>query len=190
MWLAIILSFIFGAIVCGCVIWGIVDCYDPNSCILTESEFRNKIANEPYDAETWSGYAYYKSAISSVTLERFNKYKKIYKRKAKIKKGLFICLPIFVWIAVIFGSAWFGAFLDNEELNRDVEQYNAIKYTIERSLDNPNLTGFERVELVKQASEQNSWLAEIQYDVQQWYNFYLNKDIVLELKMINLEGEE
>ena len=55
MWLSIILSFIFGAIVCGFVIWGILACYDPNSCILTESEFRNKIANEPYDSPPWSG---------------------------------------------------------------------------------------------------------------------------------------
>lgn len=188
MWIGIILTFIFGAVIAGGCIWEIVVEYCPKDKIYSENKYRYIVKCEkPYDM--WGDTAYYKTQMKKADKADYNKYKKREERKANIKKSFFICVPIIVWLTAILGFGYLGAFLENESLAREVEKYKSTKYTIEASLKNDGLTGLEKIELVKQASEQNSWLAEKQYEVKQWYRFYLNKDIVLELEMIDLEKE-
>lgn len=189
MWTGFILSTIFGAIIMGFLIWGIVDCYKPE-CPMDRDAYRYKIEKEPYDGISWFGDKFYNREMSEEQNIRYNEYSKKVFKKGKIKKRLSIYLVIIAYIFIVCISSYFGAFLSNENLAREVEKYKANKYTIETSLQNNNLTGLERIELVKQASEQNSWLAEKRYEVQQWYNFYLNKDIVVKLELIDLyKGE-
>ena len=187
MWIGLILTFIFGAIIAGFCIWGIIDCYCPKNKILHQDQYRYEIEKEKPDY--FYSFPHYDTEMSKEQQSRYTKYKKKEEKKANIKKSLFVCVPIIVWLFAIFGFGYLGAFLDNESLARQVEKYKSTKYTIEASLRNDDLTGLEKIELVKQASEQNSWLAEKKYEVKQWYRFYLDKDIVLELEMIDLEKE-
>jgi len=66
------------------------------------------------------------------------------------------------------------------------QQYQISKETIHKSIDNEKLSGFERVELVKQATELNQNLIGKQYDCQKWYGFDMDKS-VLELTPIELD---
>ena len=98
------------------------------------------------------------------------------------QETILIIIFIVVWIISIV----IGCYIENQKLKVETEQYRAVKETIETSLQSDKLTGLERIELVKQASEQNAWLKGTQYKVQQWYNFYLSKDI-LEVEIINIK---
>ena len=116
----------------------------------------------------------------------YEKYKKKLMKKEKRKEKLAIIIPIIVSIIIIILISWFGAILERNNLNRDIEGYKMAKYTIEESLKNEDLTGLEKVELVKQASEQNQWLGKQKYSVKLWYNFHLDKENVLSLEEIKL----
>ena len=101
----------------------------------------------------------------------------------------------FVWLNKIFAIALcllitntcsFGAVqMSKEETRKYIEEYLAVKTTIESSVQNEALSGLERIELVKQASEENVKLARIQYKCKQWYGFDIDKR-VLELEPIKL----
>ena len=184
MWTALILTILFGGMFVGISIWTIADNYNPSEPI-REQEYRQKIEKEPFDSMTYWG-EYYSKEMSEEQKKRYIKYCNKTKKQGKIKKKLFICLPIVIYIFAIFGFGFLGDFLENENLAREVEKYKANKFTIETSLQNNNLTGFERIDLVNQASDKNAWLAEKKYEIKQWYNFYLNKDIIIELELIDL----
>lgn len=67
-------------------------------------------------------------------------------------------------------------------------QFEVEKKMIESSMGNNNLSGFERVELVKQATEANKTLAAYKYDCQQWYGIAIPNEI-LDIEFISLEVE-
>ena len=67
-----------------------------------------------------------------------------------------------------------------------IDQYTVAKTTIEQSIHNDQLSGFEKIELVKQATEENKELAAKQYDARQWYGFAI-PDEILELEPISIE---
>lgn len=67
-----------------------------------------------------------------------------------------------------------------------IDQYTVAKTTIESSIHNDQLSGFEKIELVKQATEENKELAAKQYDARQWYGFTI-PDEILELEPISIE---
>ena len=78
-----------------------------------------------------------------------------------------------------------GGYVDNCEYDKYIYTYPTVKNTIESSLNNENLSGLERIELVKQATVLNSTLVKTQYSSQQWYGFTIN-DKVMELEPIDL----
>ena len=99
-----------------------------------------------------------------------------------------ICIIVIV-LLIILGTGiggGIGAFMEKEDLKKDIASYQASKYTIEQSLNNEQLSGLERIELVKLANEKNQWLERTKYKVKQWYSFYLDKELVLSLEMIEL----
>ena len=79
-------------------------------------------------------------------------------------------------IALIIGIGdWIGFTFIGVQLNTDshkayLQKYLIQKETIEMSLESDNLSGFERVELVKQASELNGELAERKTYIKYWYS--------------------
>lgn len=75
-----------------------------------------------------------------------------------------------------------------EEANKYIAEYESVKQTIESSLENEILTGFERVELVKQAAECNKELAGRQYSASKWYGFQYD-DRIFELEPVNLNSK-
>lgn len=81
---------------------------------------------------------------------------------------------IFSWIYIV------------DEANKYIAQYESAKYTIESSLQNENLTGYEKVALVNQATQYNQELAGKQYEATRWYNIQYD-DRIFELEPINLE---
>lgn len=94
--------------------------------------------------------------------------------------GAVICVIVAMFI---------GGFCEHETSARFIHSFEASKTTIEQSLENENLTGYERVALVEQAAEKNAELAEKQYSASRWYGF-LWPDEVRELEPILLGGSE
>lgn len=106
-----------------------------------------------------------------------------------IKKGLTIGIILGIILSILF----FFAFSYSESMSYKVELegYKAKKYTIEQSLQNNELTGLERIELVNQAVELNGWLAETKCEIMKWTSFDVHDSIKQECQkadFINLEG--
>ena len=80
-------------------------------------------------------------------------------------------------IIAITTSFFVPYYAAKEDSNSYVNSYAIKKATIEESLKSETLTGFERIELVKQATEINANLAQKKYEITKWYGFYLNKEI-------------
>lgn len=76
-----------------------------------------------------------------------------------------VVLFVLVWIGGIF----LGVGLNDESERMFIAQYEAQKEVIESSLESEVLTGFERVELVKQASELNGELARRKAKYEIWH---------------------
>lgn len=119
--------------------------------------------------------------------KKYKDYEKDMKKKAKIKYVKFLIFPILLVIIIVTFITIISANIERHKVNAEVEGYKMVKYTIEQSLENDNLTGLERIELVKQASEYNKWLGEAKYKVIVWYNFHLDADNVLQLEEIKLD---
>ncbi len=183
MWIGLILSFIACVAIVGVIYASEVTCLylDYN---VSETYFRSKIKKEPY-----YGYCYYSTEMDDATKAEYITYNKKLRIKSTIKQTLVHCIPVVVAAVIIFGLSAFGSFIDNEILAEDLASYEAYVMTMETSLDNEDLTGLERLELVKQASEQNAWLSKKKYTCHRWYNFYLRDDLVDKidsLEMIDL----
>lgn len=103
------------------------------------------------------------------------------KKMMRLNKIFVVALCLLIINTFSFGMVQMG----KEKTSQYAEQYLATKTTIESSVQNEKLSGFERVELVKQASEENAELARIQYKCKQWYGFDIDKR-VLELEPIEL----
>lgn len=182
MWLAFILTFIFGGAILAFCICGIY--YIPDYDILEIDDYRHDVLKQPYDNKNLWRDCY--KETSKEMQEQYDKYKNKLEIKSKARRISLVCLAICIYIGLICGFCSLGAFLDNESLRKDVASYQASKYTIEQSLQNDKISGLERIELVKLANEKNEWLARTQYDIQQWYRFYLDKDLVLTLEKIDI----
>lgn len=101
------------------------------------------------------------------------------------KKGFITASILFVLCFAITLPT--GISIDINSHRVFVASHNAQKYTIEQSLRNSALSGFERVELVKQASELNSELAERKARIQQWNYFHVDDSIYDGVEYIILE---
>lgn len=89
-------------------------------------------------------------------------------------------------IAVVIVCMFGGVSIERNSNSKTMAQFTATKHLIESSITNDTLTGFERVELVRQATEANSTLIGLQYDCQQWYGFTID-DVVLDLEPISFD---
>ena len=68
-----------------------------------------------------------------------------------------------------------------------IQKYLAQKQTIEMSLDNKDLSGLERLELVKQATEINSEFAEKRAKFELWHYVYYDNSLYDNIDLIILK---
>lgn len=153
---------------------------------LDEDEYRNKVLKEEPDRYTYSDMPYYYNSMSDINKKKYSLYKKKQEKRNKRITNFLKILPCIIFIIIISSACYLLSFLEQEFLNVEIERYIASKETIETSLESNYLSGAERFELVKQAKEENEWLAQKQYEIKQWYRFYLDKDAVLGLEFIEL----
>ena len=92
-------------------------------------------------------------------------------------KVVIVTITVLYSIIAITTSFFVPYYVAKEDSNSYVNSYTIKKTTIEESLKSETLTGFERAELVKQATEINADLAQKKYEITKWYGFYLNKEI-------------
>ena len=76
-----------------------------------------------------------------------------------------VIIGVVIWISAIF----IGIGINTEEEKVFVKKYLAQKHTIEASLEAEELSGLERIELVKQATELNGELAERKATFELWH---------------------
>lgn len=95
-------------------------------------------------------------------------------------------IVVILWIASIF----VGIGITTEEEKVYVQKYLAQKQTIEMSLENEALTGLERIELVKQATELNGELAERKARFQLWHFVVYDNTIYDNVELIKLTKGE
>jgi hypothetical protein len=101
------------------------------------------------------------------------------------KRILYIIIAILVMVIITAGGTAIGGVVDYESNNQFIVEYNISKETIENSITSTTLSGFERVELVKQSVELNSSLVKMQYIHQKWYGITI-PDEIMELEPILL----
>lgn len=94
-----------------------------------------------------------------------------------------IVIAVLVWVGGVF--AGIGIYTEEERVF--IAKFEAQKQTIEMSLDNENLSGLERIELVKQASELNGEMAERKAKLQVWHYVTYNKSAYDNIEPISLE---
>lgn len=130
-----------------------------------------------------SVFLYYmlNSCIPKIFFENTRITKEEVKRLVWLNRIFAIALCLLITNTCSFGAVQ----MSKEETRKYMEEYFAVKTTIESSVKNEAFSGLERVELVKQASEENAELARIQYKCKQWYGFDIDKR-VLELEPIKL----
>ena len=95
-----------------------------------------------------------------------------------------ICISIFI------GGIFAGIGLNTENEKIYVQKYLAQKQTIEMSLKNEDLTGLERIELVKQATELNGEVAKRKARFQLWHFVVYDNTIYDNVELIKLTKGE
>jgi hypothetical protein len=100
-----------------------------------------------------------------------------------VARWVILIMAIAIWIGAVFIGI--GIYTEDDRLF--IAKFEAQKQTIELSLDNENLSGFERVELVKQASELNGQMAERKAKLQVWHYVTYNKSAYDNIEPISLE---
>ncbi len=98
----------------------------------------------------------------------------------------FIITAIVSACALIAGI-FIGIGISDESDRIYVQQYLAAKHTIEVSLTTEDLTGFERMELVNQASAYNSELAGRKAKFDRWHCVHYDNTIYDGVEFISLE---
>lgn len=88
-----------------------------------------------------------------------------------------------IFLIIFIASMVIGGYMEYEANNRAIADFISQKQSIEASLNDDRLTGFERAEIVKLASELNGELSRMQYQATKWYGFAIN-DKVLEIEPI------
>ena len=99
-------------------------------------------------------------------------------------------IVIGISVAVWVGGVFIGIGLNTDEARTFIASYGAEKFTIEQSLNTDTLTGFERIELVKRASELNGELAARKEKSTFWHWVYFEKGIYDNVEFIDLGGTE
>jgi hypothetical protein len=104
--------------------------------------------------------------------------------------SLFWKLSAIAFLVVWAGAVFIGIGINTQEEKVYVQKYLAQKETIEMSLKNEELTGLERIELVKQATELNGELAERKARFQLWHFVVYDNTIYDNVELIKLTKGE
>lgn len=103
--------------------------------------------------------------------------------RSGIIKTIIICSAIVICITSIAG------FIEIETYKEEISTYKVTKYTYEIALQDEDLTGLERLNIVQSIIEKNEWLAHTQYYASRWYGFHLPREI-LELEQIKIKEKK
>ena len=104
--------------------------------------------------------------------------------------SLFWELSAIAFLVVWAGAVFIGIGINTQEEKVYVQKYLAQKQTIEMSLENEELTGFERIELVKQATELNGEIAERKARFQLWHFVVYDNTIYDNVELVKLTKGE
>lgn len=99
-------------------------------------------------------------------------------------KIIYHILPIIFITSVVT-----NVYMEYEANNSAIANFISQKQSIEASLNDDRLTGFERAEIVKLASGLNGELSQMQYQATKWYGFAID-DKVLEIEPILVVEED
>ena len=94
-----------------------------------------------------------------------------------------------ILLIIFIASVVTGGYIEHEANNSAIANFISQKQSIETSLTDDRLTGFERAEIVKLASELNGKLSQMQYQATKWYGFAVD-DKVLEIEPILVVEED
>lgn len=108
----------------------------------------------------------------------------------EVESNLFWIISIICALLVWVGAVFIGIGINTQEGKVYVQKYLAQKQTIEMSLENEALTGLERIELVKQATELNGELAERKARFQLWHFVVYDNTIYDNVELIKLTKGE
>ena len=89
---------------------------------------------------------------------------------------------------MFIGSIFAGIGISDESDKVYVQGYLAQKYTIEKSLDNADLSGLERLELVKRAAVLNGEMAMRKAEYYLWHHVHYDNTIYDGVELIDLGG--
>lgn len=95
-------------------------------------------------------------------------------------------IAIVVGVAVLVASVFIGIGLVTESAETWVASYEAQKATIEASVESENLSGLEKFELVKKATELNGEMAERKAKADRWYWVYYGGNPYADCELIRL----
>jgi hypothetical protein len=104
--------------------------------------------------------------------------------------SLFWKFSALAFLVVWAGAVFIGIGINTQEEKVYVQKYLAQKQTIEMSLENEELSGLERIELVKQATELNGELAERKARFQLWHFVVYDNTIYDNVELIKLTKGE
>lgn len=96
-------------------------------------------------------------------------------------------MPLILAICFWVGAIFIGMDINDNSHKAYAQKYLIQKATIEMSLENDKLSGFERIELVKQAVELNGELAERKRAIKHWNSGVLDKTIYDNIEFIKLD---
>ncbi len=101
--------------------------------------------------------------------------------------GIAIIILLVVAFIAMSLTVFGGIGIETEDQKVFVKIYETKKITIEQSLSNENLSGLERIELVKQAVDLNGELAERKARCERWHCVLYDKTIFNEVEFISLD---
>ena len=116
-------------------------------------------------------------------------YENIKKRRCEYRFLTWL-MPLIVAICAWIGFTFVGIGIYTEEERIFIAGFEAQKQTIEMSLDNENLSGLEKIELVKKATELNGELAERKSRFNMWHYVSYDNSMYDNIEPISLEKGE
>ena len=128
------------------------------------------------------------AAIFVIGLVGFAIYDCVYYDSTK-ENIVIVCSFILIVVTMVLIPMSMIKFQTNEELAY-ISNYLSQKETIEESLENELITGYERAALVSKSAELNGELAERKTQFNRWYNIYADDTIYDDVTPISFNGRE
>lgn len=117
-------------------------------------------------------------------------YALVFGAEFEVESNLFWIISIICALLVWVGAVFIGIGINTQEEKVYVQKYLAQKQTIEMSLENEELSGLEKIELVKQATELNGEIAERKARFELWHFVVYDNTIYDGVELIDLKGGE